>query len=137
MELAIMEKIMPGLTREALMTIEVKDTAQIVGSGTMPVLATPSMVALMERAASELVEPLLPEGWTSVGTELQVKHTAATPAGLPVRAIAIVTAVEGRRISYEIKAYDTMGEIGSGIHERFVVESERFLSKAQARRNRK
>ncbi|MBQ7515260.1 MAG: thioesterase family protein [Schwartzia sp.] len=131
------EKITPGLTREALMTTEVKDTAQIIGSGTMPVLATPAMAALMERAASELAETLLPEGWTSVGTELHIHHTAATPVGLPVRAIAIVTAVEGRKITFELKAYDTIGEIGSGTHQRAIVEADRFLGKAQARRDKK
>ncbi len=133
----ILEKITPGLTREALMMTEVKDTAQIVGSGSMPVLATPAMAALMERAAAELAETLLPEGWTSVGTELHLHHSAATPVGLPVRAIAIVTATEGRRISYELKAYDTIGEIGSGTHERVAVQAERFLGKAQARRDKK
>ncbi len=133
----ILTKITPGLTREALMTTEVKDTAQIVGSGTMPVLATPVMAALMETAASELIEPLLPEGWTSVGTELHIRHTAATPVGLPVRAVAIVTAAEGRTVSYELKAYDTIGEIGSGTHERVIVQAERFLGKAQLRRDKK
>ncbi len=137
MSMNLSEKITPGLTREALMTTEVKDTAQIIGSGTMPVLATPAMAALMERAASELAETLLPEGWTSVGTELHIHHTAATPVGLPVRAIAIVTAVEGRKITFELKAYDTIGEIGSGTHQRAVVEADRFLGKAQARRDKK
>ena len=137
MSMNLSEKITPGLTREALMTTEVKDTAQIIGSGTMPVLATPAMAALMERAASELAETLLPEGWTSVGTELHIHHTAATPVGLPVRAIAIVTAVEGRKITFELKAYDTIGEIGSGTHQRAIVEADRFLGKAQARRDKK
>ena len=108
-------------------------TAQAMGSGSLPVYATPAMTCLMEKAATEAVEALVPEGWTTVGISLHVAHTAATPVGLTVRAEAEVTAVEGRKIIFTVRAYDDQGEIGVGSHERFAVAKEKFLAKAAAK----
>ena len=105
-------------------------TARAMGSGSLPVYATPAMTCLMEKAATEAVEALVPEGWTTVGISLHVAHTAATPVGLTVRAEAEVTAVEGRKIIFTVRAYDDQGEIGVGSHERFAVAKEKFLAKA-------
>ncbi|SFB14490.1 thioesterase family protein [Selenomonas ruminantium] len=108
-------------------------TARAMGSGSLPVYATPAMTCLMEKAATEAVEALVPEGWTTVGISLHVAHTAATPVGLTVRAEAEVTAVEGRKIIFTVRAYDDQGEIGVGSHERFAVAKEKFLAKAAAK----
>lgn len=108
-------------------------TARAMGSGSLPVYATPAMTCLMEKAATEAVEALVPEGWTTVGISLHVAHTAATPVGLTVRAEAEVTAVEGRKIIFTVRAYDDQGEIGVGSHERFAVAKEKFLAKTAAK----
>lgn len=108
-------------------------TAAAMGSGSLPVYATPAMTCLMEKAATEAVEDLVPEGWTTVGISLHVAHTAATPVGLSVRAEAEVTAVEGRKIIFTVRAFDDKEEIGVGSHERFAVAKEKFLGKAAAK----
>ena len=92
------------------------------------------MAALMERAAAELCQQECPEGWTTVGTSLNIAHRAATPTGLTVRAIAEVTAVDGRAISLKVTAYDEREEIGAGTHTRFAVAVEKFMAKAEGKR---
>ena len=109
--------------------VEKEDTAQIVGSGDLLVYATPCMVALMEGAACESIAPFLADGESSVGTMMNVAHTSATPVGMEVRAESIVTAVDGRKVTFEIVAYDEAGEIGRATHERFVIKADRFLEK--------
>lgn len=113
--------------------VEREDTAAEVGSGSLLVYATPCMVALMEGAACEAIAQALGEGQTSVGTELNIKHVSATPVGLEVRAEAEVTAVEGRIISFDIKAYDESGLIGEGTHKRAVINTQKFLDKTYAK----
>ena len=129
-----LDKITVGLNRTVSESVTEANTAKAMGSGTLPVYATPAMTCLMERAAAELLEPLLPEGWTTVGISLQVQHKAPTPMGAEVRAEAEVTAVEGRKVTFAVRAFDGHEEIGSGQHERFAVPSEKFLSKAMAKR---
>ena len=109
--------------------VEREDTAREVGSGDLLVFATPCMVAMMEGAACAALEGCLREGQTTVGVALNVEHTAATPVGLEVRAEAEVTAVEGKRITFAVTAFDETGEIGKGTHVRVVVDSQRFLDK--------
>lgn len=127
----VTEKIKVGLKREEHGVSDEAHSARAVGSGLLPVLATPAMLALMEQAAASALEPFLPEGWTSVGISLNVQHTSATPLGMTFRAEAEVTAVDGRKITFSLHAYDEAGEIGHGVHERFAVESEPFLAKAE------
>jgi predicted thioesterase len=122
-----------GLKNTVSEEVTEERTAQAMGSGSLPVYATPAMTCLMEKAATEAVEALVPEGWTTVGISLHVAHTAATPVGLTVRAEAEVTAVEGRKIIFTVRAYDDQGEIGVGSHERFAVAKEKFLAKAAAK----
>ena len=105
------------------------DTAKTVGSGDLLVYATPCMVALMEGAAYESIAPYLAEGESSVGTKMDVTHLSATPVGMSVRAESVVTAVEGRKVTFSITAYDEAGEIGRATHERVVIKTERFLEK--------
>jgi predicted thioesterase len=119
-----------GLKNAVSEEVTTEKTAQAMGSGSLPVYATPAMTCLMEKAATEAVEHLMPDGWTTVGISLHVAHKAATPVGLTVRAEAEVTAVEGRKIVFTVRAYDDKEEIGVGTHERFAVAKEKFLAKA-------
>ena len=131
------EKMTVGLVREETMTVEVNHTARTLGSGSLPVLGTPAMTALMEQAATNLAQSLLPEGWTSVGTALSIEHVAATPVGASVRGVATVEEVAGRRLRYRVEAFDEGGLIGRGTHDRYVVETEKFMAKAQDKLHKK
>lgn len=110
-------------------------TAAAVGSGLLPVFATPRMVALMEGAAVDAVQADLEEGQGTVGTHLNISHDAATPIGMRVWAEAELTAVEGRKLTFAVAAYDEAGPIGKGIHERFIIQNDRFLSKTEAKKS--
>ena len=110
------------------------NTAAAVGSGLLPVFATPQMIALMENAAVNAVQSQLEEGQGTVGTRLDVSHDAATPIGMKVWAEAELTAVDGRKLTFSVAAYDEAGPIGKGVHERFVIQNDRFLSKAQSKK---
>ena len=114
---------------EAVVTQD--NAAVTAGSGTLPVFATPWMCALMEKASWTAVAPGLEPGESTVGTRLNITHDSATPLGLKVWAESQVTAVDGRRIEFQVTAYDERGLIGQGTHERFVVADDRFLAKAQ------
>ena len=107
-----------------------QNTALAAGSGTLPVFGTPFMAALMEHAAVLALAPFLSAEESSVGTRLNITHDAATPVGLRVWAEAEVTGVDRRRISFSVRAFDECGPIGSGEHERFLIDSEKFLKKA-------
>lgn len=106
-------------------------TAQVVGSGDMPVFATPMMAALMENAAAKCAADLVEEGCTTVGVSLSISHIKATPLGMQVTAEAVLTEQDGRKLTFEVSAFDEQGEIGKGIHERVIVNREKFLAKAQ------
>lgn len=122
-----------GLQGEAHTVVCGKNTAAAAGSGALPVFGTPFMIALMEAAASTSLLPYLEAGESSVGTHLDVSHDAATPEGMEVRAVSRVIAVEGRRIRFEVEAFDACGRIGGGTHERCIIASERFMKKCQAK----
>ena len=110
------------------------NTACAVGSGLVPVFATPYMVALMANAAVNAVQGALEQGQGTVGTRLDVTHDAATPIGMKVWAEAEVTAVDRKKITLSVNAYDETGPIGGGVHERFVIDTDRFLSRAEAKK---
>lgn len=118
-----------GMKGEVGTTVEREDTAKEVGSGDLLVYATPCMVALMEGAACEAIAEALGENQTTVGTLLNIEHVSATPVGLDVRAVAEVTAVDGKVITFDVKAYDEAGEIGRGTHKRVIINSQKFLEK--------
>lgn len=126
-------EITVGLKGEASTLVEREDTALEVGSGSLLVYATPCMVALMEGAACNALEGILPEDKTSVGIELSISHIAATPVGMEVRAEAEITAVEKNILTYTVTAYDESGKIGEGTHKRAVVTSQKFLDKVYAK----
>ena len=123
-------EITVGMKGEVATLAEREDTAKEVGSGSLLVYATPCMVALMEGAACEAIQDALPDSQTTVGTELNIQHISATPVGLEVRAEAEVIAVEGKVITFELKAFDEAGEIGKGTHKRVIVNTQKFLEKA-------
>jgi predicted thioesterase len=127
------EIVKPGLKAEITLIVEEKYTASAVGSGGLSVLSTPWMIGLMEMAALSAVQPLLPEGWPPVGTELNVTHLAATVAGVKVRGEAELVETDGRRLVFKVEALDETGKIGEGTHGRFIVENERFVQKARER----
>ena len=126
-------EITVGMKAEVATLVEREDTAREVGSGDLLVYATPCMVAMMEGAACEAIAEALGENQTTVGTALNIEHISATPVGLEVRAEAVVTAVEGKVISFEVKAFDETGEIGHGTHKRVIVNSQKFLEKAYSK----
>ncbi len=122
----------PEINTENTVSEKVDETniALTVGSGTLEVLATPSVIALMEQAASRLIQPYLDEGITTVGTLIAVEHLSASPIGAEITAKAVLTGIDGRKYSFDLFAYDNAGLIAKGRHERFSVKSESFLKKA-------
>ena len=123
-----------GMKGRAETVVTRDNTAQAVGSGLVPVFATPCMIALMENAAVDAVQARLAPDEGTVGTRLDVTHDAATPIGMKVWAEAEITAVEGRKITFAVAAWDEAEKIGGGTHERFIIKSERFLAKAQGKK---
>jgi len=122
-------EITVGMKAEVSALVEREDTAREVGSGDLLVYATPCMAALMEGAACEAIAEALSDTQTTVGTALNIEHLSATPVGLEVRAEAEVTAVDGKVISFVLRAFDEAGEIGRGTHSRVIVNSQKFLEK--------
>lgn len=118
-----------GLTHTSTLTVGEANTAQALGSGDMPVLATPAMMALMENAAMLAVAPELPEGSTTVGGQIESSHLKPSPLGTNVEATATLVKVDGRKLYYKVVAKQGDDVIGEGTHLRFVVDRERFLSK--------
>ena len=110
-------------------------TAATAGSGLLPVYGTPYMIALMENASHAALEMYLEEGQGSVGTHLDIKHTAPTPVGMKVWVEAEITAVSenGKMIDFALKAWDEKGPIGEGTHTRAIINNERFLAKCNAK----
>ena len=122
-----------GASAAVTASVAASDTAQAVGSGDLPVLATPVLVGLCEQAACLCLAGALGEGRTSVGTRIDLEHSAATPVGGSVTATATVTAVSGRQIDFEVSAADAVGPVARGVHTRVVVNAERFVDRAAQR----
>lgn len=118
-----------GLKGRCETVVAQENAAAAVGSGLLPVFATPMMVGLMENAAVNAVSDHLAEGEGTVGTHLDVSHDAATPIGMKVWAEAELTAVDGRALTFAVTAYDERGPIGQGIHHRFIIQNEKFMAK--------
>jgi predicted thioesterase len=126
-------KIVIGKSATISVKADESNTALAVGSGSLPVFATPMMIALMEQAACAVLSDALSEGETSVGTLINVHHSAASPIGSTITATATITAVFGRKIIFQVTASDNKGEVGNGTHERVIVDSERFMERAEKR----
>ena len=130
-----MDGLLPGLTGTAEITVAEQHTAAYLGSGRLPVLATPAMIALMETAAQRAVDGALPDGFQTVGTHLDVRHDGATPVGRRVVAKAELTAIEGRHLHFRLTAHDGKELIGEGSHERVLSATlvlERLLRQKKA-----
>lgn len=118
-----------GVSASCTTMVTAENTAAAMGSGDLPVFATPAMVALMEHAALEAVAAELPEGSTTVGAELNVTHLKPSGLGTEITATAILTAVEGRKLTFNVGARDAGGMIGEGTHVRYIVDRAKFLAK--------
>lgn len=118
-----------GLKSESRTVVSAENVAATMGSGDMQVFATPAMVALMENAAMNAVAGVLEPGASTVGVEMSVSHVKASPVGAEVMASAVLTEVDGRKLTFEVRAWDDKGTIGEGRHVRFIVDRERFLAK--------
>lgn len=118
-----------GLTHTTTMVVRSEDSAIAMGSGNLPVFATPALVALMENAAMNAVAPFLPEGSTTVGGKIDVMHIKPSLIGAEVEAVARLTETDGRKLLFEITAYEGTVVIGKATHLRVVVDGERFMEK--------
>ena len=128
-----MEKLVPGLQAELEHTVTAADSAAQWGSGLVPVFSTPALVGLMESAAVAALTGHLEPGQTTVGARIDVRHLAATPVGMQVRARAELMAVEGRKLVFKIQAWDAVELIGEADHDRFVIDEAKFIGRVQTK----
>ncbi len=125
-----------GIKGAAETVVVYENTAAAVGSGALEVFSTPSMIALMEKASKELVQPYLEEGQSTVGTRLEVSHVAASPIGAHIRAESTLVEIDRRMLTFEVKAYADGELIGEGRHQRCIIYAERFMEKALAKQKK-
>lgn len=128
-----MTELTPGLVAELEHVVTDDDTAAKWGSGLVPVFSTPALVGLMESAAVQVLAGHLPPGQTTVGGRIDMRHLAATPVGMQVRARAELTAVEGRKLVFKVQAWDAIELIGEADHDRFVIDEAKFVAKVGAK----
>lgn len=124
-----MDRIRVGLKGRQEIIVTADKTARHLGSGGVDVFATPAMVSMMEFAGVNAIDPLLSDGKMSVGVEVNIEHLAATPIGKRVWAEAEVIAVDRRRVTFEVKAWDEYELIGQGTHVRFVIDLDRYIER--------
>lgn len=120
-----------GISNEIEKEVTKENTALALGSGMLEVFATPAMIAMMEEACMKSVQPELEEGSGTVGTGLNIGHLSATPVGMKVRCISKLVEVDGRKLAFDVQVFDEAGLVGQGTHERFIIQNEKFLKKAQ------
>ncbi|WP_288302205.1 thioesterase family protein [uncultured Veillonella sp.] len=123
------KEISIGTVGTAEVAVTAVNTADVMGSGALPVFATPAMCALMEKAAVLAVEDFMEDGESTVGIKLAISHDAPSPLGAEITATATITAVEGRKVSFAVEAREGDRIIGKGTHERFIIDCERFMNK--------
>ncbi|HTX91934.1 MAG TPA: thioesterase family protein [Anaerolineales bacterium] len=128
-----MSELVPGLSAELEMTVTDADTASRWGSGLVPVFSTPALVGLMESAAVKALGGHLATGQTTVGGHIDVHHLAATPVGMKVHAKAELTAMDGRKLTFKVQAWDAVELIGEADHERFVIDEAKFVARVQSK----
>jgi fluoroacetyl-CoA thioesterase len=119
-----------GIKGSLEITVSEDNSAKTMGSGALDVLATPAMIALMEKTAWTSVQPQLEDGQGTVGISMNITHDAPTPLGMKVRCETELTAIDGRKLTFKVEAFDEKGCIGKGVHERFIIDSEKFQAKA-------
>jgi fluoroacetyl-CoA thioesterase len=123
------EGIVPGLVSECQLLVKEENTAAHLGSGDVSALATPEMIRLMEKASVAAVDPLLPEGYKTVGILVNVRHLAATPMGMKVRVRAELVEVDGRRLVFRVEAHDEVEKVGEGEHHRMIIDAAKFVER--------
>ncbi len=123
-----------GIKGTKTVTVNEANTAKTMGSGTLDVFATPALIALMEETCWRSVADQLEDGCGTVGTLLEIRHTAPTPIGMDVTCESELVEVDGRRLVFTVQAHDEKGLVGEGRHERFVIQNEKFQAKANAKR---
>lgn len=128
------EFFQPGMTLETTFLVEDVHSAATVGSGSLRVLATPVMIAFMERTCHQLLASRLPQGYSSVGVHVDVRHLAPTPVGSQVKIQARLLALDGAAATFEVGAWDDLEQCGSGSHQRMVIDAERFLRRVGRKR---
>jgi len=119
----------PGLAAEITYVVAESDTAATYGSGLVPVLSTPHLIALMEAVSQAVIEPHLAQGESAVGIHVDMKHLAATPVGMEVRVRAELVEVNGRHLRFHVEAWDEVERVGEADHQRFVIDTARFMSR--------
>lgn len=122
-------ELQSGIKNEKSIVVTDELTASKVGSGLLPVYATPSMIALMENTCADCVQPYMQEGDGTVGTSVDIKHVSATPVGKTVRCECTLTEVNGKKLVFEVNAYDDKGLIGTGTHKRAIINNEAFMAR--------
>ena len=126
-------ELKPGIKNTKEMTVTKELCADAWGSGGLAVFATPAMIALMENTAWASVEPFMEEGYTTVGTHLDVSHLSASPIGACITCESELVEVDGRKLTFRVKASDDAGPIGEGVHERFIINSWKFMVRTEAK----
>ena len=122
-------EMLKGLSHSTMLTVEHKDTAAVYGSGSLEVFATPAMIAMMEKTCLECVNDKIGKGNTTVGISVNIKHLKASPIGATIRCEAKLIEVDRRRLVFEVRCFEGETLIGEGVHERFIVDSQKFMSK--------
>jgi len=122
-------KITPGIKHHEEIISDATHCALAFGSGSVNVFATPAMIALLEKTAHDSIQPMLTEGYTTVGTEVNIKHLKATAIGKKVRSDSYLRSVDGKKLLFELHAWDEKGMIGIGTHTRVIVDEKIFMAK--------
>ena len=125
--------IVAGMNYEREYVVSVEDTAAMFGNDNVPVFATPRLLAWLEGTCIGTVSPFLPEGWETVGTSFEFKHLAATPVGMKVRVVAEVTEVNGKLLTFSVKAYDEVDKICEGTHGRAIIDLQKFMGRVNSK----
>ncbi len=122
-----------GAIGQAEVVVDSSNMAKTMGSGSLEVFATPAMIALMEKAATEAIKESIPEDSSTVGTLINIKHLSATPVGMKVTARATLTEIDGKRLVFSLEAFDGKDKIGEGLHERFVINIDKFMGRTNGK----
>lgn len=129
-------EIKTGIKGKTELVVSDNITAESMGSGLLPVFATPYMIAMMENTCSNSMLEYMEDGWGTVGTKVDIEHLAATPVGMKVVCESELIEVDRRRLVFTVTCRDEIGEIGRGKHERFIINNEKFMAKCQEKLNK-
>lgn len=128
------QELKPGITNRIDLVVDESVSAMQAASGEMNVFGTPFVIALMEQTADKSVRPCLEDGQATVGTLVNIRHTAATPMGMAAYATSELIEVDRRRLVFRVAVFDEAGQVADGTHERFIIDKEKFMQKTEIRR---